>query len=296
MAKKFGLGLGAEALFSGRNADDENTAPKDGASDINIGIEQIEANPNQPRKTFDESNLQELADSIKENGVIQPIIVEKINGNKYRIVAGERRFRASKLAGLTTIPAIVRNYTPSDRYAISLIENIQRADLNPIEEAQAYKNLMESSGISQDEAAVRVGKNRSTLANAMRLLKLPQNMQNALRVGAITAGHARAILSVEDSGGQKRVFEKVMALKLSVREAESFAGEVSKDGEKNNSSKPTMRVTEIKRRDSELDAMEQRFLEKLGTKVKIEGTLKKGIIKIDYFSEDDLDRINSILS
>ncbi|GHT49697.1 chromosome partitioning protein ParB [Spirochaetia bacterium] len=306
MAKKtkFGLGDGVEALFGAKT--DVSATPSlanggNGNGEITISIDKIRANPGQPRKTFDDAALHELSDSIRENGVIQPIIVEESGDGEYSIIAGERRFRASKLAGLDVIPALVRNYTPDERYAVSLIENIQREDLNPIEEALAYKTLMENANLSQDEAAARVGKNRSTLANAMRLLKLPKNIQDSLVEGEITAGHARAVLSVETAAMQKRVFEKIVALKLSVREAESFATEVAKGGSSDAASNGSEAASNAKitvtqqKRDSELDAMEQRFLEKLGTKVRIEGSLEKGYIKIDYYCGDDLDRINSIL-
>ncbi|MCA1951284.1 MAG: ParB/RepB/Spo0J family partition protein [Treponema sp.] len=291
MAAKYGLGKGLDALLSGTSADE--TRPENApGGEIRIPLEKLKANPNQPRKTFDEGSLQELAASIREHGIIQPIIVEESPDGSYIIVAGERRSRAARLAGLREIPAIIRNYSDERRLEVALIENVQRSDLNPIEEAQAYKRLMELTGLSQDEVAARVGKNRSTVANALRLLKLPEDMQNALAAQQLTSGHARAILSVVNPADQRVLFGKIVAEAISVREAEKYAQELN--GGIRAADKP--KEEKIRERAPELLAMEQRFIDALGTKVSISGGLKRGSIRIDYYSMEDLERLYSILA
>jgi ParB family chromosome partitioning protein len=254
-----------------------------------MDLEKIRANPNQPRKHFDDEALRELADSIREHGIIQPIIVEDAGDGTYTIVAGERRTRAARLAGLKEAPVILRDYSEEKRLEVSLVENVQRADLNPIEEAAAYKTLMDFTGLSQDEVALRVGKNRSTVANALRLLKLPPAVRESLEGGAISPGHARAILSVSDSGAQEILFREILAKNHSVREAEKRAADLNK-GEK-----PRPRTREKGRRPPEIGAMEEKFIGALGTKVVIEGDLNKGTIRIEYYSMEDLDRLYEIL-
>ncbi|MDR0313878.1 MAG: ParB/RepB/Spo0J family partition protein, partial [Treponema sp.] len=195
MASKRGLGKGIAALLPDEEDGDITLVPKTKTQDGEISDEvrliplgKIIANPEQPRKIFDEGDLAELADSIREHGIIQPIIVEETGNDGYTIIAGERRIRAAKMAGLKEAPAIIRKYSDEKRMVVSLIENVQRADLNPMEEAHAYKRLMELTGFSQDECAVKVGKNRSTVANALRLLKLPYNMQESIEEGDISPG------------------------------------------------------------------------------------------------------------
>jgi ParB family chromosome partitioning protein len=287
------LGKGLEALIPIEDTffDQEPKQTDAPGGDIFLPLNKIMANPNQPRKHFDESSLQELANSIKEHGVIQPIIVEADGKGSYIIVAGERRSRAAKIAGLTEIPALVRNYSDEKRMEVALIENVQRADLNPVEEAQAYKNLMDFTGLSQDEVAAKVGKNRSTVANALRLLKLPVKMQDYLKEGTISSGHARAILSVSGAENQKILFDSIIEKGISVREAEKLASSLNKGGE---DSSPKEKDFVPQKQDPDLVLMEQKFIEALGTKVSIQGDLKKGIIKIDYYSMEDLDRLHSI--
>jgi ParB family chromosome partitioning protein len=253
-----------------------------------VPLDKISANPEQPRKIFDESDLAELADSIREHGIIQPVIVEEAGGT-YTIVAGERRIRAAKIAGLKEAPVIVRSYSDEKRMIVTLIENVQRADLKPVEEANAYKRLMELTGLSQDECATRVGKNRSTVANALRLLKLPYEMQESVEMGDISPGHARAILSLDSEKNQVTLFNEILKKSLSVREAERLAATMSggKKAKKTDSHKPG--------RAPELTAMEEKFLGRLGTKVKIHGDLNHGTIVIDYYSMEDLDRLYDIL-
>ncbi len=293
------LGKGLEALIPIEEDVSEKT-PKQkpidsvhAGGDISLPLDKIMTNPNQPRKYFDETSLQELADSIREHGVIQPIIVEADGKGSYIIVAGERRSRAAKLTGLREIPALVRNYSDEKRMEVALIENVQRADLNPVEEAQAYKNLMDFTGLSQDDVAARVGKNRSTVANALRLLKLPVRMQDALKEGKISSGHARAILSVTSPGDQKILFERILEKGFSVREAEKIAAGLNKSPAE--SSQKTKESVPQKQ-DPDLILMEQKFIEVLGTKVSIQGDLSKGIVKIDYYSMEDLDRLHSIFT
>ncbi|MDR1929339.1 MAG: ParB/RepB/Spo0J family partition protein [Treponema sp.] len=266
-----------------------------------VPLDKLNANPNQPRKNFDEEALRELADSIREHGIIQPLLVEDAGDGSYFIIAGERRSRAARMAGLTEVPALVRSYTDQQRMEISLIENIQRADLNPIEEAMAYRNLMDLIGLSQDEVAARVGKNRTTVTNTLRLLKLPPAMLKALQEGSLSPGHGRALLSVIDPAAQETLFQEILEKGIPVREAEKRAvnlntpedrppaGEAGADtgGEKPAPAKS--------RRDPELAAIEQRFIDVLGTKVTIDGDLKKGKIHIEYYSMDDLDRLLEIV-
>ncbi len=216
MPKKGGLGKGLEALFG--ELDDfekENRI-------TTIALDLIESNPFQPRENFDEKGIEELAESIKEKGVIQPIIVRE-HGDKYQIVAGERRFLAAKKAGLSSIPAIIKDITDEESAEIALIENVQRKDLNPIEEALAYKRLIENFHYTQEELAKRIGKDRATIANSLRLLNLPEEIIEKIKRGLITAGHARAILSLKDEGEQKRLAEEIIEKKLSVRESERLA-------------------------------------------------------------------------
>jgi ParB family chromosome partitioning protein len=283
-----GLGRGIEALLpiSGDK--------KEGKSELFLPLDKIKANPNQPRKHFDETALEELASSIREHGVIEPVIVEEAEEGFFVIVAGERRCRAASLAGLQEIPALVRRYSDEKRLEISIIENIQREGLNPIEEAAAYRQLMDIAGLSQDEAAAKVGKSRSALANSLRLLKLPVPVQEALKTGRITQGHARTVLAVENGERQLALFGEIVGNSLSVREAESRVAEMNNTPVSNGSRKPTAPAV-AKARDPHLASMEQEFIENLGTKVRIEGSADSGSIRIDYYSMDDLDRLYEII-
>ena len=252
----------------------------------------LKPNPFQPRRTFNEESLQELAASIKEHGIIQPIIAEK-NGDDYYIIAGERRTRAALLAGLTRVPVIFREFENSKKLEIALIENIQRENLNPIEEAKAYQEIMQLSNLNQEETAKRVGKSRSAVANAMRLLQLPDEMQTALEKGSITAGHARAILSLINPADQTLLFTRITEQALSVREAEMQAAQLkngSRAGQKNTAPQP---VSRPETDDAQLAVkdIEQQFIDALGTKVEIKGDLEKGIVHISYFSQADLDAL-----
>jgi len=292
VAIKRGLGKGLSALLPAETSSEEivsaTSAPgKTKPGELLIPLEKLKTNPNQPRKDFDEIELTELADSIRQQGIIQPIIAEDAGDGTHIIVAGERRFRAAKMAGLSEIPVILRKYSDEKRMEVSLIENIQRSNLNPIEEAAAYKQLMEMGSLSQDEVASRVGKNRATVANALRLLKLPREMLDSIRNAELSAGHARAILSVPGPREQETLYREILKKGLSVREAEKRAQTLGK-GKK--PKKPS-----AKNRTPELDAMKEKFIIRLGTKVSINGDLNKGNIVIEYYSMGDLERLYEIL-
>ena len=268
------------------------TADENGTLWVNPAL--LKPNPHQPRQEFSEENLQELSDSIRENGVLQPILIEDAGDGTFYIIAGERRTRASRLAGLTKVPVQLGKYSEIKKLEVALIENIQRADLNPVDEAKAYYKLMELGGLSQDDVAKRVGKKRSTVANSLRLLKLPEDMQGALINGQITAGHARALLSVASTSDQRILFGRIVGSAISVREAEQFANEYNNG--KPISAKKTVKNEKNENRDPDLAAIEQKFIEKLGTKVIIKGDLNHGTLQIDYFNSDDLDRLYQIIN
>ncbi len=285
---KRALGRGLDALIQ-QVDDDLSSNQKD---IVKIPLRNIKSNPNQPRKAFNEETLAELAESIKQQGIIQPIIVEK-DRDLYTVIAGERRYRASRLAGLTEIPVIIRTFTEEEKLEIALIENIQRENLNPIEEALAYKQLIERNNISQDSLSKKIGKKRSTIANMLRLLNLPEDMQVSIANGELSAGHARAILSVVNPADQRILYNRILNEFLSVREAERQANGFNKgirgtEKQRDKRSTPNKAIPE-------LQEVEQRFLDILGTKVSIKGNLKKGKIEIAYYSKDDLERIYDII-
>jgi ParB family chromosome partitioning protein len=317
VARKHGLGKGLDALLplgddalpgglkpggpepgragaSGSSSDPAGSLPEAGKAVLLISPDLLRANPDQPRKNFDEAKLEELAASIREQGIISPIIAEAAEDGAYTIIAGERRTRAARLAGLTEVPVILRDYSDEKRMEVSLIENVQRADLNPIEEAAAYKKLMELTGLSQDEIAARVGKNRSTVANALRLLKLPPEVRAGLEAGDLSPGHARAILAVNGAKQQLLLFKAILAGGLSVREAEKRAAALNSP-EKGAPGTEAAKTKRVPRRSPEIGAMEEKFIGRLGTKVLIEGDLNKGRIHIDYYSMEDLERLYEIL-
>jgi len=284
-----GLGRGFGALLPG---EDSFSVPDAAAGDVVkiVPLTSVEPNPDQPRKEFDRDSLEELAASIREQGVLQPLLVEGW-ASGYRIVAGERRWRAAQIAGLTEIPVLVRTFTEESRMEIALIENIQRADLRPMEEARAYRSLMEAFNLTQEDVAKKVGKQRSTVANALRLLRLPEDMQAALDSSRLTPGHARAILSVTLSEGQKILFQAILAEGLSVRDAEERAQRLNAGSPP---SGPKV-APAVARRPAEIADWEQRFIERLGTKVTIKGDARKGRIEITYLSPEDLDRLYEVL-
>jgi len=287
---KKALGRGIDALLSGGDGD---AGLETHAGVEYVPISQLRPNPNQPRKDFNPDSLAELAQSIKQKGIIQPVLVED-TGDGFLIIAGERRYRAAQMAGLTEIPVLVREFSDDDKLEIALIENLQREDLNPIEEAIAYKRLLDEKGLNQDEVADRVGKNRSTVANSLRLLKLPQDMQNSLAKGEISAGHARAILSVLNPSDQRILFSRIMQDGLSVREAEFQAGELNK-GRRPVPLKEKSEAMHPQQDQPELADIEQKLIDALGTKVSIKGSMRHGKIEIAYYSMDDLERILEII-
>lgn len=272
-----------------KNADLPDSIETDDNGTLWIDPDLLKPNPHQPRQTFNEEQLKELSDSIAEHGIVQPIVIEDAGDGSFYIIAGERRTRAAKLAGLKKVPVQLRKFNDEKKLEVALIENIQRADLNPIEEAQAYYNLMKIGGLNQDEVAKKVGKGRPTVANALRLLKLPEDMQNSLIVGQISSGHARALLSVVNPADQRVLFGKIIASNLSVRQAEAQAASLNDGGRAAKSSAKKGDGARV--RDPDVINIEQKFMETLGTKVSLNGNLDKGQLVIDYFSRADLDRL-----
>ncbi len=249
------------------------------------GIEEIIPNRSQPRKHFDESKLQELAESIKEKGILEPLIVRRADQG-YELIIGERRWRAAQKAGLKEVPVVVKEVEGREVLEISLIENLQREDLNPIEVAEAFKHLIEEFHISQEDLSKRIGKDRTTITNTLRLLKLPLEVRNQLLQNRITSGHARALLSLENKEKQKELCALIIKKGLSVREAEAIA--------KRWSEKPKKEITPIKKRgdlESQLSSLQDAMRKYLGTKVHIMQKGKKGKIEIEYYSHEDLERI-----
>lgn len=275
MAKKSGLGRGLNALISEANAETGNEP------EAVLNISEIVRNPNQPRKTFDEDKLAELADSIRQNGVLQPILVRRI-GQKYEIVAGERRYQASKLAGLKEIPAVVREIDDDKVFQLALIENLQRSDLSPIEEAKGYKQLLTRRSLTQEELAKILSKSRSAIANTLRLMDLPVEVQHMMERGLLTAGHARAILAVPSEEGRIKLAKKVVAESLTVRQTENLAPLFSVEH-----TETRTRVAapqSFKRAARELRKM-------LDTNVKVKQVRGKNKIEIEFKDEDELARI-----
>ena len=297
MAKK-GLGKGLGAIFGEdvvKESNEELTKVKrslpaeeeETKGSLMVKISLIEPTRDQPRKDFNEEELQELAESIKNYGVLQPLLVQK-KGTSYELIAGERRWRAAKLAGLKEVPVVLREYSKQQAMEIALIENVQRADLNPIEEAQAYQQLVKEFHLTQEEIAARVSKNRATITNAMRLLKLDEEIQNLLIKGAISSGHARAILSLEDKQLQKKAAKEVLDKRLSVRETEKLVKRLARaSAEKNERNEKKDDALALIFQD-----LEERMKTIMGTKVSIHNKDRnKGRIEIEYYSEAELERI-----
>lgn len=252
----------------------------------------LKPNPKQPRTEFKQKELEELCDSIKENGILQPIVIEQAGEKEFYIIAGERRTRASKMAGLTKVPVVLRKFDEQQKLEMALIENIQRSDLNPIEEATAYYNLVQMGDLTQDEVAKKVGKNRSTVANAIRLLKLPEDIQKALINGQLSSGHARALLSVKTDSDMRVLFGKIIGSGLSVREAESMAEQY------NNGGRATLKKKSkgVNKKDPDIALFEQKLKNLFGVRdVNFKGTIDKGSIEIGFSSKNDFDRIYDVL-
>jgi len=297
---KFGLGKGLGALIPEHQQyfDSSRNSLEPGESIQIIPLAQMKPNPDQPRKTFTEASIEELAQSIRKHGLLQPIIAEPSGSDTYIIVAGERRYRAAQMAGLEVLPVILRTVSAEKRLQLSLIENIQREDLNAMEEARAYQNLMELTGFTQEQVAEAVGKNRSTVANALRLLRLSLPMQEAVREGTMSAGHARSLLALVDEAERAALFARIMNEGLSVRQAEQAVQDSVLRGagkKPKGSKKAGGAVAQAPELDPNLKALAELFIERLGTKVDIKGNLESGSIVIEYYSQDDLQRIMEVI-
>lgn len=294
--KSFGLGKGVSTLFADYQQDNEPTKIEENNGNVSretvlfVKLDSIKPNENQPRKVFEETALNELADSIRHQGVLQPILVEEYAPEKYSIVAGERRFRAAQIAELKEIPVIVRKFSAVQKSEVALIENIQRENLNAIEEARAYKDIIEKSGMSQNELADMVGKNRTTITNSLRLLQLPDTIQDDLVSGVLTAGHARAILSLVNPSDRIILRNRIVEKDLSVRDAERVAESF------NEGKKLIVKKNVVKANDAIKQEVEDKFLEAFGTKVQVTGNLRRGKVVIPYKSKNDLERLYSLLS
>ncbi len=285
MAKLGGLGMGLDAIF------DDNTL-EEKESIRHVRLTEVEPNKNQPRKRFDDAEIQTLADSIREHGLIQPITVRTIVDGRYQIVAGERRWRACKMAGVSEIPIIVRELSDEDTAKIALIENVQRADLNPIEEAAAYKQLIEQYGVTQEAIAKMVGKSRSVIANSVRLLNLPEEVQDMLKNDEISVGHAKALAAIEDEETMIEVARKAAEGLLTVRAIERLAAELAKGEDV-----PEAKSDADRRIINYYTEMEISLHERLGRKVKINaGKNGKGSLVIDFFDKEDLNSIADLLA
>lgn len=286
-----GLGRGLESLIP--TSVKQQAAP---AAPQVVPIVQIRANQYQPRKRFNEDSLRELSESIKGSGLLQPLVVTPIedgsqNGEKYELIAGERRWRASKMAGLIDVPIIIKRVSDREKFQLALIENIQREDLNPIEEAVAFKKLMEEFQLTQEELAKTMSKSRVVIANTLRLLNLPDNLQNAVADGTISAGHARNLVSISDEAMQKEVAQKILSEGITVREVEKIVSDwkgAITDG----------KIARAPRKDPEIRNLEESLQQILGTKVEIkasgQGRSVKGNVKIAFYSLEDFERLVEI--
>lgn len=301
--RKKGLGKGMSSLIDGFNYDvqvedvinktisakSEKEKEGEKLNVVFVPLSKVHPNPKQPRKTFDENALQGLSDSIKNQGILQPLTVEEYSPGEYSIIAGERRYRAAKLAGLEKVPVIIVSLSEIQRIEVSLIENIQREDLNAIEEATAYEYLIQRSGYSQEEVAKKVGKSRSAVANSLRLLSLSDEIKDDVISGAMSAGHARAILSLVNVADRSLLREKILQDGISVREAEELAATYNK-GQKVKSPRRT------RSKDSGIIDVEEKFVSAVGARCEIKGDLMHGKLQIKYRSQADLERLYSLLS
>lgn len=287
MAQKKGLGKGLDSLITRKLP--EPTAAEDVSRETYININKVEPNPNQPRKRFNEDRLQELADSIKVHGIIQPLVVQK-EKDRYIIIAGERRWRAARLAGIKEVPVVIRDFTDQELYEVALIENIQRQDLDAIEEANAYSNLIKEHHLTQDEVAERVSKSRVAITNSLRLLKLDKRVQQMVIDELLTGGHARALISIENAEEQYNLANRVFDEKLSVRETEKLVKKLLHP-------KPVTPEASVSEEDEAIYRdLEESLKTIIGSKVRIlRKSGGKGNIEIEYYSTDELDRIIDLL-
>ena len=279
--KKGGLGRGLDSIFMVNESEDRN-------STVKLKLSDIEPNRNQPRKEFNEEALAELADSISQHGVLQPLLVRPLPDGGYQIVAGERRWRACRMAGVSEVPAVIRELTESQVMELALIENLQREDLSVIEEAEGYKLLMETYNFTQDEISKSVGKSRPSITNALRILNLPPNILDLLKEGKITAGHARALLSFSNEEEMQRAAKLIVENGLSVREIENIV---------KRSNKAKRKKRDLGKRNSFFNEVELALNEHLGRKVKVKNTAKeRGSITIEFYNKEDLAQIASRLA
>lgn len=279
--KKAGLGKGLDALFLDNSTEEKGT--------VMLNINDIEPKRDQPRKTFDEQALSELADSIALHGVIQPLLVRPLSDGGYQLIAGERRWRASRLAGLTEVPVVVREMSDSEAMELALIENLQREDLNPIEEAEGFSLLMQTYNLTQEQAAQRVGKSRPAVANALRLLTLPEKVLEMVKEGTLSSGHARTLLPITDEKTCIKTAEEIIKKGLSVRETERLVKTIIDPKKKQEKKAP--------KRDSYYDECELAIMQELGRKAKITATKgNKGTIELEFFSKSDLQSILEALA
>ena len=280
-SKQKGLGRGLGALI------DDFSVPAAQEQITVLPLQKIEPNPKQPRRTFDPDALQSLADSIAEHGVVQPLAVRDAGNGYYQIIAGERRWRAARLAGLTELPVVVLDADDQTVMELALIENLQRQDLNPMEEAEGYRVLMEEYGLTQEQAATRVGKSRPAVANALRLLALPDEVRAMVEEGTLSAGHARAVLTLNSQRLQKAAAQKIIALRLSVRQAEAMCKRMAAE-EKPKKEKPALTVDYV-------GECEKALTKQLGRKVRIVSGKRKGRFELEFYGQDDLQRLYEIL-
>ena len=280
---KGGLGKGLEALFVDNNTSDIPTT--------SLKLTEIEPNKEQPRKDFDDTALAELADSIREHGMLQPLLVRPMVNGRYQIVAGERRWRASRMVGLAEVPGVIREMTDTEAMELALIENLQRKDLNIIEEALGYKTLMETYGFTQEKVAQRVGKSRPVIANALRLLSLPPKVEKMVRDGQISAGHARALLSLDDPKVMEETAGRILSQGLSVREVERLSVPKKQRKPKGQTLSPELEPTQGDKQawgDHYYQEMELALAAELGRKVKIQVSKDKGTLEIEFYSKSEL--------
>lgn len=281
-AKQRGLGRGLGALIG-----DFQEEPESGAA-TKLPLQKVEPNPDQPRRTFDEEELQALADSIAAHGILQPLAVRASGGGFYQIIAGERRWRAARMAGLSEVPVVVLEADDRTVMELALVENLQRQDLNPMEEAEGYQRLMKEYGLTQEEAAARVGKSRPAVANALRLLLLPEEVRSLVEDGTISAGHARAILSLPAARLQKAAAQKIVALRLSVRQAEAMCKRMLQEEEKPEPKPAPLTVDYVAE-------CEKSLTRRLDRKVRIVNGKRKGRFELEFYGQEDLQRLYDAL-
>lgn len=304
MAKKAALGRGLGALLESSDTDspdspgafDIQNRARESARIFEIDVTNITANPYQPRTTFAEAGLAELAESIKQHGIIQPVTVKDVGGGRYQLISGERRLRASKLAGLRRIPSYVRDATSESMLEMAIVENIQREELDPIEVALGYQQLMEECELTQEDVATKIGKNRSTVSNALRLLKLPPTIQLSLRTGDISAGHARALINLPDTKQQLTMLAAIREESLSVRQVEKRVRAILDPPKSNPPTKKAKAESTRSSRDSDIAYLTGQLRKKFSTKIEIRRSSDgKGRIELEFYDSNDLSRLVELL-